>query len=73
MRNRKELSGKEVEVVWACAEEKRGALRRKEGDESRLRRKEERNTYNRRWLDKMKDAIREKELYDRATWMCMSS
>ena len=34
-------------MVWAYAEEKRGALRRKEGDESRLRlrEKEERNTY----------------------------
>ena len=29
--NRKESPGKEVEVVWAC-DEKRGALRRKEGD-----------------------------------------
>ena len=29
--NHKESPGKEVEMVWAC-EEKRGALRRKEGD-----------------------------------------
>ena len=28
---RKECPGKEVEVVWAC-DEKRGTLRRKEGD-----------------------------------------
>ena len=31
--NVKESRRKEVEVVWAC-DEKRGALRRKEGDES---------------------------------------
>ena len=29
--HRKESPGKEVDVVWAC-DEKRGALRRKEGD-----------------------------------------
>ena len=29
--NRKEIPGKEVKVVWACVE-KRGTLRRKEGD-----------------------------------------
>ena len=29
--NRKASQGKEVEVVWAC-DEKRGVLRRKEGD-----------------------------------------
>ena len=38
--NRQESSGKEVEVVWTC-DEKRGAVRRKEGDiaESTGRRK----------------------------------
>ena len=33
---------------------------------------------NRRWLDKVKDVIKEKglsadDVYDRATWRCMSS
>ena len=44
MGNRKESSGKEFEVVWAC-DVKIGALRRKEGDgnESRME-KEENNS-----------------------------
>ena len=42
--NRKDSSGKEVEVVWAC-DEKRGALRRKDGDGIEItREKEERKT-----------------------------
>ena len=43
--NRKESPGKEVEVVWSC-DEKRGALRRKEGDENEntAGEKEERKT-----------------------------
>ena len=42
--NRQESSGKEVEVVWTC-DEKRGALRRKEGDVAESTgEKEERNT-----------------------------
>ena len=42
--NRKASQGKEAEVVWAC-DEKRGALRRKEGDgNEKTREKEERNT-----------------------------
>ena len=68
-------------MVWAC-DEKRGALRRKEGDgnKSRIkvkgRRKERRP--RRRWLDKVKDDIKEKglsadDVYDRATWRRMSS
>ena len=41
--NRKEGPGKEVEVVWAC-DEKRGTLRRKEGDGNESTgEKEERN------------------------------
>ena len=65
----KEFSGKEVEVVWAYAEEKRGALRRKEGDESRLRlrEKEERNTYNRRWLRiSWTEHVTNEEVFNRA-------
>ena len=42
--NRKESTGKEVEVVWAC-DEKRGTLRRREGDgNERTGEKEERKT-----------------------------
>ena len=42
--NRKESPGKEVEVVWAC-DEKRGTLRRKEGDGNEsTREKDERKT-----------------------------
>ena len=42
--NHKESTGKEVEVVWACGE-KRGTLRRKEGDGIEIRgEKEERKT-----------------------------
>ena len=64
-------------MVWAC-DAKRGTLRRKEGygNESTGRRK--RGIPKRRWLDKIKDDIEEKvlsanEVYDRATWRCMSS
>ncbi len=62
-------------MVWAC-DEKRGTLGRKEGDgnESTGEKKERK----RRWLDKVKDDIKEKglsadEVYDRATWRRMSS
>ena len=42
--NRKERTGKDVEVVWAC-DEKKGALRTKEGDGNEsTREKEERKT-----------------------------
>ena len=42
--NQKESPGKEVEVVWAC-DEKRGTLRRKEGDRNEsTREKEQRKT-----------------------------
>ena len=48
-------------MVWAC-DEKRGALRRKEGggNESTGRRK--RGRPKRRWLDRMRDDIKEKGL-----------
>ena len=42
--NHKESPGKEVEVAWAC-DEKRGTLRRKEGDRNEsTREKEQRKT-----------------------------
>ena len=62
-------------MVWAC-DEKRGALRRKEGDGNEsTREKEEMKAY---WLDRMRDDIKEnglsgEEEYDRATWRRMSS
>ena len=64
----KESPGKEVEVVWAC-DKKRGTLRRKEGDGNESRR--ERGRPKRRWLDRVRDDIKEKglsveEMYDRA-------
>ena len=72
--NHKESTGKKVELVWAC-DAKRGTLRRKKGDgnESTGEKEEER-----RWLDKVKDDIKEKglsadDVYDRATWRRMSS
>ena len=65
-------------MVWAC-DAKRGTIRRKEGDGNESTgEKEERNTFKRRWLDKVKDDIKEKglsadDVYDRATWRRMSS
>ena len=62
-------------VVWAC-DEKRGALCTNEGDENKMGRK--RGRPKRRWLDKVKDDIKEKglsadDMYDRAMWRRMSS
>ena len=65
-------------MVWAC-DEKRGTLRRKEGDgKESTREKRKRGRPKRRWLDKVKDDIKEKglstdDVYDRATWRRMSS
>ena len=76
--NHKEIPGKEVEVVWGC-DEQRGTLRRKEGDGNESRPLQGRKGRpKRRWLDTVKDDIKEKalsadEVYDRATWRCMSS
>ena len=66
-----------VEVVWAC-EERRGALRRNDGMEIKVQGRRKRGKPKRRWLDKVKDDIKEKELsddevYDRAAWRRMSS
>ena len=62
-------------MVWAC-DEKSGALHRKEGNENEstsIQGTWKRGSPNRRWLDKLKDDIKEKgqsaeEVYDRATW-----
>ena len=64
-------------MVWSC-DEKRGTLRRREGDGNESTgEKEERKTYK-RWLDKVKNDIKDKGLSadgvsDRATWRRMSS
>ena len=70
--NHKESTGKKVEVVWAC-DAKRGTLRRKEGDGNESTGRRKRGRSKRRWLDKVKDDIKEKgmsadDVYDRATW-----
>ena len=59
--NHKESPVKEVEVAWAC-EEKRGTLRRKEGGEMKVQGRRKRGRPKRRWLDKVKDDIKEKGL-----------
>ena len=65
-------------MEWAC-DEKRGTLRRKEGNGNESTgEKEEMKTLKRRWLDQVKDDIKEKglsadDVYDRATWRRMSS
>ena len=69
MGNRKESPGKEVEVV---CDEKIGALRRKggggDGTESTVRRK--RGRPKRRWLDGVRDDIKEKGLSgESTTWV----
>ena len=66
-------------MVWACDEKiyckhyvgRRAIIMKVQGRRKRGRSK-------RRWLDKMKDDIKEKglsadDVYDRATWMRMSS
>ena len=64
-------------MVWVC-DEKRGTLRRKEGDGNESTREKEERKKKRRWLDKVKDDIKQKglsadEVYDCATWRRMSS
>ena len=62
-------------------DEKRGTLRRKEGDANEkyaLKGRRNRGRPKRRWLDKVKDDIKEKRLpaddvYDSATWRRLSS
>ena len=61
-------------MIWTC-DEKRGTLRRKEGLKMEVQGRRKRGRPNRRWLDKVKDDIKEKglsadEMYDRTTWMC---
>ena len=72
----KESTGNEVEVVWSC-DEKRGTLRRNEGDGNESTREKKRERPSRRWLDKVKDDIKEKglsadDVYGRAIWRRMS-
>ena len=55
-------------MVWAC-DEKRGRLCRKEGDGMKVHGRRKRGRPKRRWLDKVKDGIKEKglsvdEVYD---------
>ena len=63
-------------MAWAC-DEKGGALYRKEGDGNESTdEKEARGKPKRRWLDKVKDDIKEKglsadDVYDRVTWRRM--
>ena len=57
-------------------DEKRGLLRRKEGDGKKVQYRRERGRYMRRWVDKRKYDIKDKGLsadnvYDRATWRRM--
>ena len=64
-------------MVWSC-DAKRGTLRRKEGDGNESTGEKEERRPKRRWLDKVKDDIKEKglsadDVYDRATWRRMSS
>ena len=60
--NRKESPRKEVEMIRTC-DEKKGTLRRKErdGNES-TGEKEERERLKRRWLDRVRDDMKEKGL-----------
>ena len=58
-------------MVWAC-DEKIGTLRRKEGDGMKVQGRRKRGRPKRRWLDKVKDDIKEKglsvdDVYDSAT------
>ena len=53
--NPKESTGKEVEMVWAC-DEKRGALRRKEGE---MQGRRKRGRRRRGWLNSVRDDIKE--------------
>ena len=49
-------------MVWAC-DAKRGTLRRKEGDGNEsIQGRRKRGIPKRRWLDKVKDGIKEKGL-----------
>ena len=49
-------------MVWAC-DEKRGVLRRKEGDgNEKVQGRRKRGRPKRRWLDRVRDDIKEKGL-----------
>ena len=77
MGNHKESTGKKVEVVCEC-DGKRGTLRRKGAMVMKVQGRRKRGRPKRRWLDKVKDDIKEKglsadDVYDRATWRRISS
>ena len=64
-------------MVWTC-DEKRGTLRRRRAMGMKVHGRRKRGRHTRRWLDKVKDDIKEKglsadEVYVRATWMRISS
>ena len=64
-------------MVWAC-DEKRGTLRRKECDGNERTEEKEKRKAKRRWLERVKDDIKEKglsadEVYGHATLRRMSS
>ena len=64
-------------MVWAC-DAKRATLRRQDGDGNESTGGRKRARPKRRWLDKVKDDIKEKglsadDVYDCATWRRMSS
>ena len=66
-RNPKESPGKEVEMVWAC-DEKRGALRRKEGE---MQGRRKRGRRRRGWLNSVRDDIKENGQSVRLSYMEM--
>ena len=55
-------------MVWTY--DKRGALRRKEGDGNESTREKKRERPRRRWLDKVKDDIKEKGLSGDEVYGC---
>ena len=64
-------------MVRSC-DAKRGTLRRRSAMVMKVQGRRKRGRHKRRWLDKVKDDIKEKglsadDVYDRATWRRMSS
>ena len=65
-------------MVWACGENTGILGRGRRALEMKVRGRSNKGRSKRRWLDKVKDDIKEKgllveEVYDRATWSRMSS
>ena len=76
--NRKESPGKEVEVVHGHVMRREEHYVGRRVMEIKVQGRRKRGRPKRRWLDKVKDDIKEKglsadEVYDRATWRGMSS